>query len=233
MLTGATAVFLGGCGAPTDHPLTTPPAPAAPTRLPPGPLPAPGAPGTDRVEGVIRAVSDDTIRLTQRDRSAAVVAFTSSTRIVETTPARLTDVTVGSCVDVTPAANGAPAGAAITAQFVMIGAPVGGTCPGPPTAAASAEKPGLSGTVAAVSGTTITVAHAEAGGRNTQTAVTVTTATGYARQAPATAQAIVAGKCLAAQGTTGGGVLHAMSIDLRPCPPLGGHRHHAPHFRRG
>ncbi|MBS4729488.1 hypothetical protein MSM1_14430 [Mycobacterium sp. SM1] len=88
--------------------------------------------------------------------------------------------------------------------------------------------------VAAVSDTAITLAHLEADGTSTPTAVSVTTTTSFTKQTPAPAQAIVAGKCLAAQGAKdNSGVLQATAIELQPCPPLGGHRHHIPHYRRG
>jgi len=245
-VTAAAALSVAACG--TSHKAQNentgkPPAPPSPTRSAPPSAPIPTE-GKDHVEGLIRSVSSNTIQLTQRNRTPATVDFSPSTKVIEVTPAQLTDVTTGSCVDVRPAPQAAPAGGAITAQSVVISPAVGGRCPPltPPAAGSPgtspapssvgpAESPGVSGTVAFVSGNTITVASTEAGGKTTQTNVTVTDATTYTKQAPATTQAITQGKCMDAQGTMeSSGVLQATTISLEPCPPLGGHHHHFPHL---
>ena len=56
--------------------------------------------GHDEIEGLVRSVSGNTIQLTQRDRTAATVDFTPATMVTELSPAKLTDVKPGSCVDV-------------------------------------------------------------------------------------------------------------------------------------
>jgi hypothetical protein len=55
--------------------------------------------GKDYVEGLVESVSGNTIQLRTRTGSATV-DFTPSTRVAEVTPAQLTDVTPGSCVNV-------------------------------------------------------------------------------------------------------------------------------------
>lgn len=236
-VTGAIALFVAGCGTSHNQNAGKPATSASPTRSAPTSLPAPpSAPippeGKDHVEGMIRSVSGNAIQLTQRNRTAATVDFSSSTKVIETTPAQLTDVTAGSCVDVEPTQESAAAGTAITAQSVEVSPPVDGKCP--PQPAASAPGGSVSGTVASVSGNTITVTSAGAGGKTTQTNVTVTDATSYTKQTPATTQAIQQGKCMAAQGTKdSSGVLQAMTIDLEPCPPMGGHHHHHHHHHGG
>jgi hypothetical protein len=227
-VTGAIALFGAACGTPSKPQTGKPSTSASPTRpTPTSPSASAPALGTDHVEGMISSVSGNVIRLTQRDRTPATVDFTPSTKVIEVTPAQLTDVTAGSCVDVSPT----PAGGAITAQSVEISPAEGGKCPPRPAAGAPRQNPGISGTVASVSGETITVTGTDAGGKTTQTNVTVTDATTYSKQAPANTEAIQQGKCMAAQGNNdNSGALQATTISLEPCPPLGGHPHHFPHL---
>ncbi|GBE66097.1 hypothetical protein MFM001_25590 [Mycobacterium sp. MFM001] len=167
---------------------------------------------------MVRSVSGDTIQLTQRDRTAATVDYTPTTMITELGPAQLTDVTPGSCVDVEPTAAGGP----VSAQSVIISPSEGGNCP-PPTGQPPA---GVSGTVKSVTGNTIGVDSTDAAGKTAHTDVTVTDSTTYQKHSVTNAQAIQNGRCLAAQGTKDGGVLHADSIDLEPCPAIGRPHHH-------
>ncbi len=152
---------------------------------------------------------------------AATVDFTPSTRVADVTPAQLTDVTPGSCVNVRATPQSAPTGAAITAQSVTITSAIDGKCP-PPA--------GFYGTVASVSGSTIAVNNTDARGQDTPTNVTVTNPTTYSKQTPTTTQAIQHGKCMGAQGTNSAGVLQATTISLEPCPPMGRPHHHLPHL---
>jgi hypothetical protein len=246
-VTGATALAVAACGTSSNPNTGKPTASASPTSTAPPSAPAPLSPpapaaGKDHIEGLIRSVSGNTIHLTQRNRTAATVDFTPSTRVTELMPAQLTDVTAGSCVDVGPAPESAPADGAITAQSVTISPAVDGKCPPleqpqagsagtPPSAPPSAAPAGVHGMVASVSGNTIAVTGTDATGKTTHTNVTVTNTTTYSKHAPSNTQALQQGKCMAAQGTAdSGGVLQAMTIDLEPCPPLGGHHHHH-HFR--
>lgn len=165
---------------------------------------------------MVRSVSGDTIELTQRDRTAATVDFTPTTTITERGPAQLADVTPGSCVDVEPTAQ--------AAQSVIISPSEGGNCP-------PGEPPGgVSGTVKTVTGNTVGVDSTDAAGKTTHTDINVSDSTTYQKHAVTNVQAIQNGKCLAAQGTKDGGVLHADSIDLEPCPAMGQphHRFHLP-----
>ena len=186
--------------------------PSAPSSAPP---PPPAA--KDYVEGLVQSVSGGTIRLRTRTGSATV-DFTPETRVVEASPAQLTDVTPGSCVNVRATPQSAPTGGAITAQSVTITPAVDGKCP-PPA--------GFYGTVASVSGNTIAVNGLGSGGAQpTSTNVTVANTTSYTKQTPSSAQAIVNGKCMGAQGTQDASVLHAMTISLEGCPPMGRPHHH-------
>lgn len=194
---------------------TAPPR-SAPSAAPPAP-----PEGRDYVEGLVESVSGNAIALRTRTGSATV-DFAPSTRVVEVTPARLSDVTPGSCVNVRATPQSAPSGGGVTADSVTIAPAVDDTCP-PPA--------GLYGRVAAVSGNTISVDGGPGG--KPPTTVTVLNTTTYRKQTQAGAQAIVKGRCLGAQGTGGDGVLQATTISLEACPPMGGHHHHhlhLPHF---
>jgi hypothetical protein len=93
--------------------------------------------------------------------------------------------------------------------------------------------------VASVTGEAIAVDSIDPTGKITHSTVTVINTTTYTKHAVTNTQAIQNGKCMAAQGTLDAGVLRATSIDLEPCPPMGGGRHrfhlpplpHLPHFR--
>ncbi len=220
----AIALFIAECGT-SDHTSNTgntgkptvsaiPPS-SAPSAAPPPP-PQPAAVGKDYVEGLVESVSGNAIQLRTRT-GAATVNFTPSTRVADVTPAQLTDVTPGSCVNVRATPQSAPTGAAITAQSVTITPAIDGKCP-PPL--------GFYGTVASVSGNTIAVNNTDARGQNTPTNVIVTNTTTYSKQTPTTTQAIEHGKCMGAQGTNSGGVLQATTISLETCPRTGGPHHH-------
>jgi hypothetical protein len=199
--------------------------PASPASPSPKPPPAPPAPpvGHDEVEGLVRSVSGNTITLTQRDRSSATVDFTPQTMVTELSSAALPDVKPDSCVDVKSAPQGPPPSGPLTAESVEIGPSEGGKCPPPlrPT-----ESPGVSGIVDHVTGNTVAVNSIDPTGKTTHTTVTVVNTTTYTKHAVMNADAIQNGKCMAAQGTKDGGVLHAMTIDLEPCPPMGRPHHH-------
>lgn len=204
--------------------VTAVPPSAAPSAAPP-PAPAPPPVGKDYVEGMVQSNSNGTVALRTRSGSATV-DYTPQTRVVDVTPAKLADVTPGSCVNVkaTPQSApppGAPApGGPITAQAVTVTPSADGKCP-PPA--------GFYGTVASVSGNTIAVNGLGPGGPGAATNVTVADSTSYQRQTPSDAQAITNGKCIGAQGTQDGGVLHATMISVETCPPMG-HPHHHLHL---
>lgn len=222
---GLVAVSLAMCGTthPTGgdaakHPVTATAPPAAPPSAAPPPPPADRA----YVEGLVESVSGNAIALRTRT-GTATVDFAPSTRVVEVTPARLSDVTPGSCVNVHAAPQNAPSGGSVTAEAVTITPAVdgAGTCP-PPA--------GFYGIVASVSGNTISVDGGPGG--KPPTTVTVVNTTSYRKQTTTDTRAIANGRCLGAQGTASGGVLQATTISLQACPPMGGHHHHLhlPHF---
>ncbi|HTY30689.1 DUF5666 domain-containing protein [Mycobacterium sp.] len=199
-----------GTGKPTVTAVPPSPAPGAPAPPPP---PAP----KDYVEGLVESVSGGTIQLRTRTGSATV-DFSPATRVVEVTPAQLTDVTPGSCVNVRATPQSAPTGGAITAQAVTVTSAIDGKCP-PPA--------GFYGTVSSVSGNTIAVNGM--GPQPTPTNVTVASSTSYQKQTPSDSRVITNGKCMGAQGAQDAGVLHAMTISLEACPPMG-HPHHHLHL---
>ncbi|KBZ63752.1 hypothetical protein K875_02464 [Mycobacterium [tuberculosis] TKK-01-0051] len=231
VLVAIVALCVAMCG--SSHDGSTSSAPPAVTAVPPSgapsaaPPPAPPPPpvGKDYVEGMVQSNSNGTVALRTRSGSATV-DYTPQTRVVDVTPAKLADVTPGSCVNVkaTPQSApppGAPApGGPITAQAVTVTQSADGKCP-PPA--------GFYGTVASVSGNTIAVNGLGPGGPGAATNVTVADSTSYQRQTPSDAQAITNGKCIGAQGTQDGGVLHATMISVETCPPMG-HPHHHLHL---
>lgn len=200
----------------TEKPTVTALPPTSEPSAAPPPAPAPPPVGKDYVEGLVESVSGNTIALRTRTGSATA-DFTPSTQVVEVTPAQLTDVTPGSCVNVRATPQSASTGAGITAQAITITGAIDGKCP-PPA--------GFFGTVASVSGNTITVNGMGPGGQSAPTNVTVANTTSYSRQTPSSTQAIVHGKCMGARGTQDAGVLHAATISLEACPPMGSPHHH-------
>ncbi|ORW48046.1 hypothetical protein AWB90_11815 [Mycobacterium paraense] len=201
----------------TSKPTVTALPPSPEQGAPPPPAPPPPPVPKDYVEGLVQSVSGGTIQLRTRTGSATV-DFSPSTRVVEVTPAKLADVTPGSCVNVRATPQSAPTGGSITAQAVTVTSAVDGKCPPP------AE---FYGTVSSVSGNTIAVSGM--GPQPTPTTVTVANSTSYQKQTPSDSQAITNGKCMGAQGTQDAGVLHAMTISLEACPPMG-HPHHHLHL---
>ena len=189
---------------------------SAPSAAPPPAPPPPEA--KDYVEGLVESVSGNAIQLRTRTGSATV-DFSPSTRVVDQTPAQLTDVTPGSCINVRATPQSAPPPAAITAQSVTITPAIDGKCP-PPA--------GFYGTVTSVSGNTIAVNGLGPGGQTTPTNVTVADSTTYNKQTASSSEAIENGKCMGAQGMNSGGALQAMTIALQACPPMGRPHHHLP-----
>ncbi len=181
---------------------------------------------------MITAVSGSTIDLRLRQGTGSV-DVTPSTKVVESSPAQLSDVTPASCIAVLPAPGSTPA--QVIAQTVIVSSAVEGKCLPPviPSGAAPPAAPsgppaansGVQGKVDTVSGNTITIAP-EANG-NTRTNVGVTDSTGYTKQADTDTEALTNGRCLSADGAKNdGGVIQAATIDLQPCPPMGGRPHH-------
>ncbi|MGC1155323.1 MAG: hypothetical protein WA488_19510 [Mycobacterium sp.] len=242
VVAGAIAVSVVACDTSTNEHTGAPTSSPSPTSAAAKPPPPPAPPiGNDHIEGLVDSVSGNTIRLTQRNRTAATVDFSPQTMVTELTPAKLPDVTAGSCIDVEASPNNAPPGGAIAAQAVTISPAVGGKCPPPeppapgsagtppaaPPSGAPTQSPGVYGTVASITGNTIEVTGTDPTGKTTHTNLTVTDTTTYTKHAVTNDQAIQQGKCMAAQGTAdNGGVLQAETIDLEPCPPMGRPRHH-------
>ncbi len=184
--------------------------------------PAPAHADGDRVVGAITSVSGNTFEVA-RPNGAATVSWTDSTRILESVPAQLGEITAGTCIKAGATRDGAPADSgAITAKFVAISTAVDGTCPQPPAGAPAPPAPhrGVRGVVDSVSGDTLTVT-----GPSGQTTVTVNDGTHFRRMVAVSAPSISAGKCVAARGATDGdGVLQATRVTVwagdGTCPEL-------------
>ncbi|AQT83182.1 hypothetical protein B1R94_28340 [Mycolicibacterium litorale] len=209
LLVAITAVSVSACG--SSHSSSAPQATATGSATS---APAPATKGgKDHVAGLITSVSANSFVVNQKN-GAATVGFSTTTKISQTTPAALTDVTPGSCVSVRPERGSSPgANGAVTAAAVQISSAKNGAC-----FANVREFTGaagvLRGTVNSVDATTLVVA--PAGGATPATAA-LTTTTSYARHAPTDAQAIAQGECVTARGTTdGNGTLQADTIALRP-----------------
>lgn len=172
--------------------------------------------GEDEVSGSIDSVSGTRIEVSGPQGSAPVV-FSPSTKIMELTPAKPTDITPGLCVTIRPA-SGAEGGT-VTAQAVVVGASSGGQCQktGGSDNAGLPASPlgGFRGTVDSISATTIHVTTLGADGSATKTTVEVNDTTLFADRHKVTADAIAEGKCIIAGGTNDtGGVLQALTINL-------------------
>ncbi|WP_245836593.1 hypothetical protein [Mycobacterium bohemicum] len=228
-VTGATALSVAACGSSNKSaPTSTSTSTSTVTSTTTSPAPAQGE---AKVSGLIASVAGNSIQVTKEDKTNATVNFTSTTKVTEVMPATLSDVTTGSCVTVRPTKAEAPAGQPVTAASVRVSPSVNGTCPQPkagpganttspsPSPAPEQPKP-VRGSVASVSGNTVTVAGTDASGNTTQTAVTVDDKTKYSKLATATPEAITQGKCVMARGTMDGGTpdkatLQATAITLR------------------
>ena len=172
--------------------------------------------GEDEVSGSIASVSGTTIEVTGPTGSATV-AFSPSTKIMELTPAKLTDITAGQCVTIRPA-SGAEGGTA-TADAVVVGASSGGECKktGGADNAGLPASPlgGFRGNVDSVSEKTIVITTLGTDGSKTNTTVETNDTTLFADRHRVNADAIVEGKCIIAGGTNDtGGVLQAQTINL-------------------
>lgn len=152
-------------------------------------------------------VSGSTISLTGSD-GPATIDVSPSTRVTQVTAAQLTDVTAGECLVARPTKDTAGT-SSVTAVAVLFGAPDNGQCAPP----GRRQGRGVIGTVAAVTGNAITVTNAD----NSQSTVTVTPQTRYAKRSAADPSAIAAGQCLMATGSKAtDGSLQATTVNLRP-----------------
>lgn len=230
---GFTALSVAACGSSnTSSPSsssTGKPAAASssPSSASPGATPG-AAGGKDQVRGIVGTVSGGTVTVTEQSGSATV-NVSPSTKVTQLTQGQLTDITAGECLMVNPTKDsGQPP--TVTAAGVLFGAPDNGQCghPGgnaPGNAPSNAPGNRLGGTVASVNGNSIVLTTAD----NTQTTVTVTPDTRYAKRVAADGSAIAAGQCLAARGQKdNSGVLQATYVSVRPANNGqcgGGHKH--------
>jgi hypothetical protein len=228
-VTGAAALSVAACGSSNQSsPTSTSTSTSTSTVTSTTTSPTPNAEA--KVSGLIASVAGNSIQVTKEDNGKAAVNFTSTTKVTEVAPATLSDVTQGSCVTVRPTQE-PQSGQPVTAASVRVSPSVNGTCPpakesgqgstttpppsGSPSPAPAKPKP-LRGSVASVTGNTVTVAGTDASGNSTQTPVTVDDQTKYSKLATATPDAITQGKCITARGSLdNGGTLQATSINVR------------------
>lgn len=226
-VTGATALSVAACGSSNQSsPTSTSPSISTVTSTTTSPPPAKGE---AQVNGLIASVAGNSIQVTKDDSTNANVNFTATTKVTEVAPATLSDVTSGSCISVRPTKDQSQGGQPVTAASVRVSPSVNGTCPrgkeptagsttpapsGSPAPAPAKPKP-LQGSVASVTGNTITVASTDGSGNTTQTPVTVDDQTKYSKLATATPESITQGKCVNARGALDNGTLQATSIKLR------------------
>jgi Domain of unknown function (DUF5666) len=216
---GAAALSVAACSSTSAPPSPTSPSTtntsaASPTSKPStSPTTTSTSPGGEvHVSGLIASVANNSAQVTQK-HGKATVNFTDSTKVTETAPAALTDVTQGSCVSVR-SDKGSHGNDPVTAASVRVSPAVDGKCDAGNQG--GSKKAPITGPVASVSGNTINVTTTDASGNTAQTAVTVNDNTKYTKRNTANAQAITQGKCLTAKGTKdGGGALQATTIDLR------------------
>ena len=213
---GMTALSAVACGSSTK----SPPSETSSTSTSSSAAAASQAPakvnGEDEVSGSIDSVSGTTIEVSGAKGSARV-AFSASTKIMELTPAKLTDITAGLCVTIRPA-SGAEGGT-VTADAVVVGASSGGECKktGGADNAGLPASPlgGFRGNVDSINEKTIVITTLGADGSKTNTTVETNDMTLFADRHRVNADAIVEGKCIIAGGTNDtGGVLQALTINL-------------------
>ena len=215
-IVGMTALSAVACGSSTkSSPSETSAAPKTTSAVTSPPAPA-TVNGEDQVIGSIDSVSGSTIEVSG-PKGSAKVAFSPSTKIMELTPANLTDITAGQCVTIRPASG--TEGGTVTADAVVIGASSGGQCQKTGGADNAGLPPsplgGFRGTVDSVSEKTIITTTLGADGSKTKTTVETNDTTLFADRHKVTADAIVEGKCIIAGGTNDtGGTLQALTINL-------------------
>ena len=209
---GATALSVGACGSSNNAKSPATSATSSPA----------SASGKDAVSGLIASVSGNAVQVTQTT-GTATVDTKPSTKVAERTKAQLTDIVAGNCISVVAKPAPAPGGP-VTALFVELS---DGKCPQPK----NAHPRQVIGTVASVAGNTIKVTVTDGNGNTSETDLTVTNTTKYAKHASATSQAIAQGKCITAWGTKdGGGTLQARRVVLSPanngqCPQPAAEQH--------
>ena len=215
-IVGITALSAVACGSSTK----SPPSETSSTSTSSSAAAASQAPakvnGEDEVSGSIDSVSGTTIEVSGAKGSARV-AFSASTKIMELTPAKLTDITAGLCVTIRPASG--TEGGTVTADAVVVGASSGGECKktGGADNAGLPASPlgGFRGNVDSINEKTIVITTLGADGSKTNTTVETNDTTLFADRHKVTADAIVEGKCIIAGGTNDtGGVLQALTINL-------------------
>ena len=220
-IVGITALSAVACGSATkSSPSQSPTEPSTTSAVASSQTPASQTPervnGEDEVIGSIASVSGTRIEVSG-PQGVAAVEFSPSTKIMELTPAKPTDITPGLCVTIRPA-SGAEGGT-VTADAVVVGASSGNQCQktGGSDNAGLPRSPlgGFRGTVDSVTDNVIVVTTKAADGSATKTTVEVNDLTLFADRHRVNADAIVEGKCIIAGGTNDtGGVLQAQTINL-------------------
>jgi len=214
---GITALSTVACGSSTKSSSSESASPATSTSVA---APASETPvkvdGRLEVGGSVASVSGTRIEVSS-PKGAASVALSESTRVWELTPAKLSDITAGTCVTIRPA-SGAEGGT-VVADAVVVGVNKNSECK-KTNAQDNGGFPrsplgGFRGTVDSVTGTTIALTTNGADGSKINTTVETNDLTLFADRHLVKADAIVEGKCIVARGNNdAGGVLQVDSINL-------------------
>lgn len=222
LLTGA-AALLAACGGSGTASSSSPAGPGGP-----------GGPGRRGAAGEVAQVRDGSLILNTA-QGDVTVDFTSSTRVQRTSTGTVADIVAGSCI--VAAGQRDPSGR-ITAQTVLIGARVNGSCslrpggggpgglggsPGAtPRAFGPSGAPGngnrnrafIAGEVTAVSGTSVTIQPLDGGSPQT---ITVPTTVRVARSSPASTSDLREGECVQAGGNRdSSGTVQATNMSIVP-----------------
>jgi hypothetical protein len=196
------------------------------------------------VSGQIMSVTGQVLQV-QGPAGQTAVNWTDSTALSQVMPAAESDLAVGKCVQVRQAgagSGGAGSGGAATpadptqplsAGTIVISDPVNGAClrtgsggggggGGGARTGMARMGGGVRGTVASISGDTMTVTPTARPGSSTAPAdttprtVTLTPSTDYSRIGSATSGDLTVGKCVAAFGTPANGGIDAKTVIVRP-----------------
>ena len=233
------AIVVAACGSASSAPTTSSSAPPT-TSTPGGTRGGGAAPGAS---GTIASISGSSLEVQSPTSGQTTVDYSATTAFSQTVPGTAAALTVGSCISAfgTPVSGSTSGGLGgpITATTVTITQPTATGCttgfggrsfpgggsgrpPGGGTRPGGGARPGggtfgrASGSVTAVSGSTVTVSEKSPVTQKTSSVpVTLTASTTYTTPASASASDLAVGKCARAIGTADStGAIAATSITI-------------------
>ena len=154
-----------------------------------------------RIAGRVNSVMGSTVEVGAKS-GPSKVAITPATRVLQISPAKFADVVDGDCVDIRRTDPSAPA------RLLTLSPAANGKC------AQVIEDKIVRGMIAAVSGTTISVAASS----ESPVAIAVDQSSQFSKQAATSALVITEGACLTVVGTAGpgGGAMEAAAATVAP-----------------